>query len=266
MGDDSNRAIADQEGWQHFNYLDFRSDLHDEFERVFCPVQGDEHRRNLQFRGGKDWLRFVFERWFHIHGFAQSQNIERFWHFDSDTMILKNLERYEELLERYDYTTQCNATCLNGYIKRALLAEYNAHTISLFKNKDFLERQQIEFDSINPTYAFTEMRAFSEFARETQAKGVHLMSFSSEEVFDDALRQSHGFDVCFYDGDKFVKDIRVVDGNISGVCNQKNISFVTLNMSWLPAIAYKWVFRALKGSQLPLATPLSSSIRRKLGF
>lgn len=265
LGDAANKAVAAKEGWTHFDYRDFRADMHGEFEQVYQPVQGKEHSK-FQMRGGKDWLRFVFERWYHIEGFTNAHAVDRFWHFDSDTMVLEDLGQYENALAPFDYSLQCNATCLNGYIKRSLLKRYNANTISLFQNQSFLDRQQTEFDTQNPSFAFTEMRAFNEFTSTTDAKGIHLMDFSPDEVFDDALRQAHGFDTKIYDKEKFVKDIRFINGRIIGIRDGHEVAFATLNMSWLPILAYRWVLRALNGSTTPLVKPLSSKLRRELGY
>jgi hypothetical protein len=266
LGDDSNRKTALDEGWDHFDYREFRSESQDEFDQVYSPIQGKAFREKHNIRGGKDWLKFVFERWYHVEGFAKTHSYDRFWHFDSDTMVLRNLDEYEAPLQPYDYTTHCNATCLNGYVKTDLLTQYNDHTISLFKDAEFLEQQQREFDEHHPEFAFSEMRAFQEFMSNSEAKGLHLMQFSEDEVFDDVLRQAQGFETAYYNKDMFVKDIRLKNGRIVGTRDGRDVAFVTLNMSWLPILAYRWVFRALNGSETPLAKPLSSKIRRKYGF
>ncbi|MEM1005872.1 MAG: hypothetical protein AAGK26_10835 [Pseudomonadota bacterium] len=266
LGDDENKATARNAGWEHFDYRDFRSNRQDDFNSVYKPIQGRKHKRLHQFKGKKDWLKFVFERWYHIEGFVTENSFDRFWHFDSDTMILRKLAGYERALSRYDYTTQCNAACLNGYVRTRLLTDYNAHTIGLFEDAQFLDNQQREFDEKYPEYAFTEMRAFFEFTQNTDAKGLHLMTFSADEVFDDALRQKHGFETVNYHKDEFVKDVRFNGDRITGMRDGREIAFVTLNMSWLPILAYRWVFRALNGSKTALAKPLSSKIRRKYGF
>ena len=102
LGDGRNKAVADRNGWEHFLYSDFLSPNHERFHDIFKPIRG-----NLSAPNDK-WLKFVFERWLHIDGFIRSEGINRFWHFDSDTMIVRNLENYSSLMNDYDYTTQCN--------------------------------------------------------------------------------------------------------------------------------------------------------------
>jgi hypothetical protein len=107
IGDSTNSTVAIEYGWDHIDLTELRSAKRDAFNAAFYWVQGSHHN---PVRGGKDWLRYVSERFFVIENFCHTQKIEHFWHFDSDTMILHDLACYEhDILEkRIDCTTLCN--------------------------------------------------------------------------------------------------------------------------------------------------------------
>src|SRR5262245_25312256 len=93
VGDSANHQIALANGWMHTDINSLGSTKRDMFNARFRWVQGKHH---VPVKGGKDWLRYVFERFFVIEEFLNRNNVKSFWHFDSDTMILMPLTSFED--------------------------------------------------------------------------------------------------------------------------------------------------------------------------
>ena len=249
LGDKSNAEVAKENGWEHFNFNEIRSSSLSEFNSVFRHVQGKQHSH---IKNGKDWLRYVFERWFFIEKFVIDNNIDRFWHFDSDTMILKKLESFVHKLAQVDFTVQCNGTCLNGIISSDVVTDFCNHVKSLFRNEIFLNSQQLEFDTVNASWAFTEMRAFDDYKQKTSRKWARIIDFGEDMAFDDCICQDHGFDMCTLSGGEYVKDVYSNNGEIYGTQHKKEIIFITLNLSWVSDYVFLWVMDSLGGNNSSL--------------
>lgn len=201
LGDEANKDVAKLNDWFHYSLEDLHSRKRDEFNAWFKWIKGKDHN---PVRGGKDWLRYVFERWFCIEEFLERSGIKEFWHFDSDTMILKSLAYYEDKINHYsiDCTTQCGDYCMNGYIKnKQVVSGYCDFIINSFQDKEFLQLQQDELNSIKPRYAYTEMSAFAHFRETCNISSRHLETlFNEEDIwFDDWLAKGCGFDITFLD-------------------------------------------------------------------
>jgi hypothetical protein len=263
LGDASNVNIAIKNGWEHFNYLDFRSKLQQRFNDVFQHIQGKKH---THIKNGNDWLRYVFERWFFIEAFATLKSINRFWHFDSDTMILKNLEPFNLEILDMDFTVQCNGTCLNGIVTTEVVTEFCHHINNLFEDKIFLQSQQSEFDKVNPEWAFTEMRAFDDYKKKTLRQWCRIMNFIDERVFDDCICQEHGFRMCTLKSGERVKDLFGKEGQIYGIRGNRNINFVTLNLSWVPDYVFSWTLDALSGKDSHLKDTHCTTWLQLIGY
>lgn len=242
LGDENNISVAKKHGWEHYIYSEYESIYQNQFNSVFRHVQGRHH---MHIKNGKDWLRYVFERWFFIEAFISRESIKRFWHFDSDTMILEDLNKHNHLLSSFDFTVQCNGTCLNGLMNACVVSEFCMHICRLFENKTYISAMQRFFDTEKPQYAFTEMTAFSDYKNNTERRWLHLLLYRDDEVFDDALCQAHGFDVALLPIEKSIKKIYSKDGSIYGMRDGQEIRFITLNLSWLPDEIYLWSFEAL---------------------
>ena len=268
LGDQSNKEIAHKHGWEHFYFENYNGDLNKRFCSAFRHIQGKNHN---PIKNGKDWLRYVFERWFYIENFVQQENISRFWHFDSDTMILRDLGYFAETLSDFEFTVQCNNTCLNGLMNKEVVSDYCRHICDLFESPDYLAKQQLEFDTINPDYAFTEMRAFDDFKMKSDLRWANLMLYNDQYVFDDCICQEHGFQMTKLFKGPFVKDVHSIDGFFCGIRDGQKVSFVTLNLSWVPIYLFRWVFKSLdfKGdrslrSAYPNLIEIISWLRAKL--
>lgn len=242
LGDEKNEGVAKRSGWEHYKFEEFEGTYQAKFNEVFRHINGRKHNN---IKNGRDWLKYVFERWMFIDGFCEKNNIKRFWHFDSDTMILEPLSNHSKKLADYDFTVQCNGTCLNGIVNANVVKDFCKFICEIFEDNEYMQTQQNEFNTINPDYAFTEMRAFDEYKKKTLKKWMHLLYYSDNEVFDDALCQDHGFEVIQLPIGKTVKKIKSKNQTIYGTRDNEEIKFITLNLSWLPDCFFEWTLEAI---------------------
>lgn len=244
LGDEDNADVARRNDWEHRLLFEAPGDLQARFGRVFRHVQGVKHD---PIRNGRDWLRYVFERWFFIEGFVRQESIDRFWHFDSDTMVLQDLGPHGDALDGIDFSVQCNGTCLNGIMNSVVVAEFCDHICKLFEDAEFLASQQREFDSVHPEYAFTEMRAFDNYKTRTSRPWLHLLEYRSDKVFDDCICQEQGFQMTTLPSGERVKQIFSGNGKVYGVRGGREVEFISLNLSWVPDYVFRWALNALDG-------------------
>ena len=247
IGDSTNEGIAIECGWKHIRFRALLSSRRDEFNSYFCWVQGSIHN---PVKGGKDWLRYVFERFFILEVFLAQQKIDCFWHFDTDTMIIGNLQDYEIDLINSPIlcTTLCNGTCPSGFIRQEFIQMFCSRIINDFKDQNFLDSQQHEFDTLNPHFAFTEMRSFEYFAQNFKSNKIPQLSdfFISKNVwFDDCICQSHDFEVCRVPllGFKKIKNLYSSPEGVFCLNQELNkpFKFVTVNCSWVPLEVFAWI-------------------------
>ena len=222
LGDESNQYCT-YLGIEHFYFKDYgKSPEMRLFEKVYRFIAGSEH-------GKTEWTHFVFKRWFHIFEFIQSHGIEQFWTFDSDNLVLVNLEKFSVNLSKYDCTEQCNGICMNGFVNSQKIVKGYIDTInSLFMDVEYLKKQVKDFIT-NSDYAFTEMRAYDEYRQRSNLNAIRLQTLLDEETFDECLCQSQGME--FINGKKklFFKNGFIYQKNI---LNQKLLKVNTINMSW----------------------------------
>ena len=242
LGDQFNADVTVRHGWEHYLFDNYISRFHDRFSKVFCHVQGSGHN---PIKSNRDWLKYVFERWFFIESFLERESIDRFWHFDTDTMILQDLQVHQQNLDWADFTVQCNNTCLNGLIRSVVVSEFCLHICELFENSEFISGQQHEFDTVNPGYAFTEMRAFDHYKQATSRPWAHLLTYQNDEIFDDCICQKHGFKMRSLPSGELVKELFSRRGKIYGMQEDSEVAFVSLNLSWVPDYLFVWVLEAL---------------------
>jgi hypothetical protein len=260
LGDESNRDVAKRHGWIHFNIDEFRSRKNEAFDAVFRHVQGKEHHH---IKNSKDWLKYVFERWIFIGEFLKRQDIKDFWHFDSDTMVLHNLQEYEYLFDEYDNSEQCSGICLNGFSKTEVVDEYTDTIIDLFKDEEYLAGKQRIFDSEHPNWAFTEMAAYKTYTERVSRPRIYLRTISDNLTFDDALMNEHGFSMWRLPTGERIKDIYFENGRCYGFRNSKKVEFATLNLSWYRDYVFDWVLQSLsvpKSSVKSIQCPLGEYV------
>lgn len=250
LGDIDNRSVALRHGWKHWDFSDFDSSKLSFFREIYRPIFGSKHN-NVQ--NGKDWLKFVFERWFLMEQFCADQGIERFLSFDSDTFIAADLSLFVERLSELDCTSQCDGNCLNGYVTTSALRNYTTHINHLFLDCDFLATQKKTIDRENPCWAFTEMGAYAHFkTRSDKLSAPHLENLFEGWWFDDALAEDDGFetDLMPLSGKRAVKRIEFVNSGFIGHHKQLGIRrFATLNFSWLPSCCIDWAIKCLRNPE-----------------
>ena len=248
IGDEKNRQVAEAAGWDHIDLRDLNSQKRDEFNARFFWVQGPLHN---PVKGGRDWLRFVSERFYALEVLLDSCGHVACWFFDSDTLILDNLDQYEAefLAKKIDSTTQCNGSCPSGLMTSRFVNMYCDSMIEDYKDIPFLQKQQLEFDACSKSYAFTEMRAFERMTTKYQLRTDRLSwLYSPRGVwFDDCICQEHGLRMALnINLLKRIKDVHVFRGSL--YCTHHDSTsyrMATINCSWIDVSTIQWLSDAV---------------------
>jgi len=246
IGDDDNKCLALSAGWEHIHLDAISSDLRTRFNAVYRQVQGIKHN---PLKNGKDWLRYVFERWFVVAGYCRAEGIRQFWHFDSDVMVVEDLTRFGDDLRQNKivFTRQCNDTCLNGFVSSSVVEDFCEYMIRLFNNPALLESQQLEFDTLHPDFAFTEMRAFDMYSKVTGYQGCHLEQAINGWWFDDCICQDDGFAMkrLGHFGE-CVKRVHFDGSRFYGHRRGERVNYAAINCSWVPTEVFDWILNRVK--------------------
>jgi hypothetical protein len=229
IGDKSNKELAISTGWKWVDVDGFSTERIKEFNDSFVTVSGRLHK---DIKNKRNWTHYVFFRWFVIEELLSRINVDEFWHFDSDTLILEDLSKYDYLQKQYLSMMQCNSMCLNGFVKLKVVNRYCDSMIRQFKDNKLLDKYRREFE-INEYYAFTEMRGFKNFLFEDPLQIVSGMKLSKKFVFDDCLCQDHGFKSITLPDYKKVKQISFDKGKAFFIKDGEKVLAVTINLSWL---------------------------------
>ena len=259
LGDESNRRMAESHGIIHYPFAAIPAGVETAtFQKVYRRIKGP---KNEGLRGSTDWIKFVFERWFHIYDFLRSQDLHAFWHFDSDTMLLDDLSVYEPRLAAYDCTEQCNGSCMNGYITNMdVLGRYLTKINEVFQRTELLTKLEQEFREVNPTHAFTEMGAYVIFKQEEHPRTFHLGAVANGVLFDDCICQVHGMEMeRLYPG-KHIKKIFLADNGqfyCRSQADQALVHLASINLSWVPIFVFDNVLRHRQKRKRPTETVTS---------
>lgn len=240
LGDQTNAWLGSEFKITHVPFLAFANSAKvRKFRDVFRLVQGPEHNH---LRHGTNWVQFVFERWFYIGDLVEQNGIKRFWHFDSDNMILDQLSRFEDRFREFDLTEQCNGICINGFINNAnIVHRYTDKIIEFFLRTEYLNDVQ---SKIAPGSAVTEMWAYTIFKEEEQFSSARLNTVTKNESFDDCLCQDHGMEVQkWISGHKTKALFQGTNGSIycREIQSGDYVRMVTLNLSWLPQFFFDMI-------------------------
>ncbi len=249
LGDTANRQIALECRVTHYLFedLDYGEEI-EQFNAVYRLIQGKKHDHK---RGGKDWVNFVFKRYFYLYNYLSKHNVGSFWHFDSDTMIVNSLGQFEPGFAGYDCTEQCNGMCMNGFIASSdIVKRYIIKINELFKRESYIAQQQQEFESANQGFAFTEMRAYQTFKEEEKIKTVRLNRIVNNFSFDDCLCQEHGMKMEPLPSGHTCKKIYLAGSGQfffePEKAGSKPVQINTLNLSWLPLYVFHIVMEHSK--------------------
>ena len=243
LGDETNQWLGNRYPIHHCFFRDFQYGEEIElFDQSYQLIQGRSHN-NIKW--GEDWVNFVFKRWFYVYNLIFSKGITRFWHFDSDNMILDSLTCHEAKFKGYDCTEQCNGKCMNGFIANpSVVLGYIRKINGLFRDRHYLNAMQKEFDEVNPRYAFTEMRAYEAFKEEKRIRSIRLNTIIDDSTFDDCICQEHGMAMEKLPFSKRVKKVYLSrDGGFycREIVGNRLIRMISLNLSWVPIYLYKTV-------------------------
>lgn len=240
LGDDANRGLADLAGIEHrqFSELEYGPRLAT-FDEVYRLIEGEAHKG---VRHGKDWINFVFRRWFYIANLASELQFERFWHFDSDNMLFDALSKHEAKFEHVDCTEQCNGNCINGFVANAgLIDRYLDKILSLFQRQEYLEDQR-RLCAEKAEVAFTEMSAYSTFRLEEDFRRTRLNMIIDGTSFDDCICQPHGMEMESLPQRRSIKKVFMHPTGrfFCRECrSQEMIEMQSLNLSWVPRFVFK---------------------------
>lgn len=244
LGDQENRWIEKAISIDHYFFRDLQYGKEIElFDQIYKVIQGRKHNNIV---GGRDWVNFVFKRWFYIYNFLVNKKIDAFWHFDSDNMILDSLSYHERKFTGYECTEQCNGMCMNGFISNpSIVLRYMRKINELYQNERYLKKQQKEFNEDNPTYAFTEMRAYKTFKEEERIRTIRLNTIIDGSTFDDCICQEHNMQMEQLPSGQIIKKVYLnPDGRC--YCHEKDtnrlLKMNTLNLSWVPIYLFKIIF------------------------
>lgn len=240
LGDRSNQHIAQRSGILHipFEKYDNCASILD-FKNKFRFIAGKKHGRG-------EWTQFVFLRWFYVREFLNENNIDSFWHFDSDNFIAIDLSDKEKYFQGFDNTEQCSGICLNGYISSSkIVTSYTNHILDLFCDHDYIKRQMLKCDE-NETFAFTEMAAYNDFKKKYQLKTVRLNENKFNDTFDDCLAMADDMELgnSSYNNHK-IKVIYIGSQNqlyFKCATSNRYIKVNSLNLSWMPFFVIRRAF------------------------
>lgn len=247
LGDDSNKKYAGH-GIEHFQFEDyFKGEEAETFRRVYKFIAGEQKRKSY-------WTNFVFKRWFCIYNFLKENNIETFWTFDSDTLILTELSALESNFTGIDTTTQCNGICMNGFVNNIRTVKGYVDKINeLFGRKDFLEKQQSEMHG-HPDWAYTEMRAFATFEQESGIKTQRSNKIIVGSTFDENICETGSFESEFNKGaNRNIKKLFFNDGDIYEKKSETGelVRLNAINMSWVRLSLIEKVYNYATLGHLP---------------
>ncbi len=249
LGDSKNQWLSKYVEHHHFSDYE-NSKLLKEFESVYRVVAGPKSPLRKEGDLKRDWINFVFRRWYIVHEFCKQKGIDSFWHFDSDNMILDELAKHLYKFQDYDCTEKCNGTCINGYVNNIKVIEnYLLKILQIFKERnDYLDLLQKDFDTKNPTYAFTEMRAYQLYRDEEKIKSIRMTTVINGEYFDDCLAQQHGMELEEYTHGKTLKKVSVYNRQFytKRVNTNKALRLISVDLSWLPFYFFEIVYKQLK--------------------
>lgn len=232
IGDAHNKSVVEKCGWRFFD-MDKApvSSKRSQFLDHYQDISGKDH---ANYKNGRNWLRYVFERWFLIEEVMTAIGDTEFIHFDSDVLITSKAGIFsiaEKLRYTGKVTSQCNDGCMNGYINQQVLMQFTSSIINQFKDHRLLHQYLEEFE-VNVGYAFTEMRAFDNFQRE-KSVSQHALTLDGW-ILDDCLAQSQDFVTEILLNGREVKKVFFRDGHTSfQKITGELVPVAALNFSWL---------------------------------
>lgn len=249
LGDPSNKQLALDCGLTHFSLkdFDFGEDLKT-FDEVYELIVTKEFDA---FKHGEDWNKFVFRKWFIIYNFVAKQGIQRFWHFDSDNVILSDLSTLEHKYHNIDCTVQCHGQCFKGFFNNIeIINKYVKKINELFLRKDYVQHLRDDLVNHDGPFSFNEMNVYKIFAEEEKFKSIWINKVADDDsVFGEIICRSDGFKM---EKLPLGEDTQIVHINPDGrfFCIEestgKPVLAHTLNLSWTPIYIYDAILKSLR--------------------
>ncbi|MEM9829414.1 MAG: hypothetical protein AAF944_02190 [Bacteroidota bacterium] len=287
IGDSSNNRYQDidVEHYLFEHYLD--TDEVKQFEKLYRRVGGVEFEKINKNKGGEDWTKFNFLKWFVLYTFLQEQNISNLWVFDSDTIILSDLDSLEERYGETDYTVMNNNNQLQGFVSNpGYIQLFQKLCIEMFSNQEYLDQIKKKNFTVNPRHGFTMMMVFRRLSDVAKPRIRRLNKIIDNAYFDECICHQHGKEIYKKKiGHKTVKKIYCdQEGGLYqyDLTLQRYIKLLGVNLSWVPIYVFDVIYyqarknRTYENSKqiaqsqpqefalLDLGTPLIHSIKEKL--
>jgi len=251
IGDDSNAKYA-KLGVEHYLFDSFLgTDQSKQLDLVYKRIGGHDFTEINRAKGNRDWTKFNFQKWIVLEEFCYENRIDSFWTFDSDTIILSNLNSLNTYFDKFDYTVMNDNSQLQGRVNNVkVLAEFNKLVIELFKNHRYLDDLIANDFKKNPTWGFTMMRVFAVLNDLSKFKTVRLR---------DVIMNSATFDECicfpFQMETKMSnigRQLKCLYADGKGMIYEKSLShngdylrLITLNLSWVPDYYFDRVYQKI---------------------
>ena len=249
FGDSSNQKLAKELSINHVNSDELtNTELYHDFQKVYKRVKGKKAKCMV---GGKNVEKYMIERYFYIYQFCHEKNIDRVWFFDSDTMIVSDLKAVENLLDDYDYTEQCQASCMKGLLKLAAIKNFISNINQIFQDEEHLRAIQSQCDK-NPSWSLSEITLYRLYKKYNKYKRVDLRNIFDNKTFDDCICHQHGYEMeTLPYGQEIKKIFMTDDGRFWGKKENEFVQFLSINLSWVPDYLFEIIFSHLSQSPIP---------------
>jgi hypothetical protein len=237
-------------GVKHFNfhgYLD--TDDIKEFDQVYKLIGGTRFIE-INRSKGYDWTKYNFLKWFVLRNFLRQHNYTSCWTFDSDNMLLCDLNSKDYFFQNLDCTVRPAFSMIMGKINNTgVLEDYCKVIIDLFKNSTFLNKQKEEFLK-EPKFGYTMMRAFMEFYLAFKHKYAidTLEKEIDNELFLDIILRTAPSKYELSGKKECDKSVLLLknDGNnifVQQTGSIENIRLNSVDLSWVPEYYFKKILK-----------------------
>lgn len=254
IGDKLNKYYERKFNIEHYFFNDYLNFAKlSKLKKAYKIVGGADFEKMNKAKGGKDWTEFNFLKWGVLYNFISKSEIDNFWTFDTDTLIVSDLIKYEKHYKDYDYTIMNNLDQLQGLVNNI---EYLKHfvdlAIELLNNEEYLnELKKTDFKE-NPMWGFTMMRVFRELSIRKNPNIIHLNKIIQNSVFDECICANSNKKMNEYKvGDKIINTVYTDGrGNLYNLDlnSGEYVKLWGINLSWVPDYLFPVLFKIAKQS------------------
>ena len=200
------------------------------------------------------WMKFNYLKYLVLYNFCNKYNFEKIWTFDSDTLIVTNLNDDNKMTDDYslyDCIILNKGALPSGIITQNCLKDFNTEIIDRFVNKNsrFTDLKKYYDTKVSWPEAYTAMASFNECIDKYKFNCLYGDSIINSSFFDSCIFKSDGFVI-----DESIKtsDLNFIDKrkaklytfNKSGIYNKlistnEEIKLHTINLSWVKLSTFK---------------------------